>query len=488
MKRKIVCLITIIAVFSLVGCGKQQTKADIALEITSPCDEFATIAEGRDIKVMGNIKGEVPEDAIVKVSLIDEDGTELRYAQGDRNNIYAVSTDWYKGPVVQLADEYKMSEIAYTAPELVNLKGKSPHDATTKCVWTDDSFAALVTSATDKKHGLYCDDYFNLVNENGDAYDAFPEGKYTVQAIISDKDGNVLAEQEKQISIGGSKSTLILRGGSNDMRKLMEKWAIDHESMVLGDLLPGMYGPYYQLSTLAMSYAAEGSEYMSVPVTTMLYNITESSTSYGMELASFVQKPHRTDDSNEAQYYCADIGEFKIADTKCKLVKMPENKMHICRVDAVSEDAEDGVFIMDGHQIADTDLCGDDGWTVSAGNKIAIMGVTAPYQLDDSEIVPNEEKFGFFDYRNGIDTLQFTFESEEKSFTETRKMGMYRLEKAGDEESRCVYEFYSMFDSKLFKSGETYKVTIAAYDRNSELVPSVHNEFEMTVQSEHCTK
>lgn len=482
MRRKIISVIVLITLLAMVGCSNtQQIDSGITLDITSPCDEFTTIAGGRDFKVMGRIEGVVPEDALVKVSLIDEDGTEIRYAQGDKNSINSVSLDWYEGPIVQFADVYEMSEIAYTAPELVDLEDKSPHDATTKCVWTDDSFAALITSATDKKHGLYCDDFFNLVDENGDAYDAFPEGKYTIRATVVDRDDQTLAEAEKKINIGGSKSTLILRGGNNDMRRLMEKWAVDHEGMVLGDLLPGMYGPYYQLSTLAMSYAAEASEYMSVPITTMLYNITETSTSYGMELAAFAQKPHRTDNPNEVQYYCADIGEFDIVGTKCKLVKMPENKMRICRIDSISEAAKDGIFIKDGRQIVDTDLSGDDGWSVTGKNKIAIMGVTSPYQLDDSELVPNEKKYGFYNYTNGIDTLSFTFESEGESFTETRKMGMYRLDKPEDEGSKCVYEFYSIFDGNLFKPGKAYKVTITAYDRNAELVPSVHDEFKMTI-------
>ena len=481
MKKQIVCII--IALLSLAGCSRQQkTESDIALAINSPSDEFTTIASGRDFKVMGSIEGEVPEDALVKVSLIDEEGTEIRYAQGSRNNINAVSLDWYEGPVIQFTDKYELSDIAYTAPELVNLRDKSPYDATTKCVWTDDSFAALIVSATDEKHGLYCDDYFNLVDENGNAYDAFPEGKYTIRVTVFAKGGQVLAEQEKKINIGGSKSTLILRGGNNDMRKLMEKWAVDNGFMVLADLLPGMYGPYYQFSTIAMSFAAEGSEYMSVPITTMLYNITESSTSYGMELAAFVQKPHRTDNPDEVQYYCADIGEYEIAGTKCKLVKMPENKMRICRIDSVSDDAKDGVFINDGHQIADTDLSDNDGWSVSGNNKIAIMGVTAPYQLNGREIIPDKEKIGFYNYCNGIDPLQFTFESEEESFTETRPMGMYRLENPDDEGSKSVYEFYSMFDSTLFKAEKTYRVTVTAYDRKSELVPSVYNEFEMTIK------
>lgn len=484
MKKTIVCLIILFILFSVSGCIEiGHNKTDIVLEITSQSDEIATIAKGRHFKVKGNIKGKVSRDAIVRVSLINEDGMEVRYAQGDRSNIKAVSLDWYKGPVVH-AGEYEMSEIAYTAPELVNLKNKSPYDATTKCVWTDDSFAALITSATDEKHGLYCDDYFNLTDENGNAYDAFPEGKYTIRITILDNGNNILAKQEKKITIGKTKGILIFRFSNKDMRNLMEKWAIDHEYMVLSEMLPGAYGqgPYYQLCTLAMSVAAEGSEYMSVPVKAMLYNITENSNSYGMELASFVQKPHRTDNPDEVQYYCADIGEYEILGTKCKLVKMPENKMHICRVDSVSEEAKDGIFIMDGHQLVNIDLYGDDGWSVSGNNKIAIMGVTAPYQLKDSEVVPNKEMIGFCNYLNGIDTLHFTFESEDESFTEIRQMGMYRLENEEDEGSKSVYEFYSMFDKKLFKAGKTYKVIVTAYDRNSILVPSVYNEFKMTIK------
>ena len=77
----------------------------------------------------------------------------------------------------------------------------------------------------------------------------------------------VLASASEEIEIGRKDGTVIheittgtaIQKGGMD---LLTEWASDENLTILGDLLPGFFGPYYQMSTMPMSVLCETAEYL----------------------------------------------------------------------------------------------------------------------------------------------------------------------------------------------------------------------------------
>lgn len=157
-------------------------------------------------------------------------------------------------------EDTDFSEVAYTSPELAVADKKDPYtsaqDATVKCVYTDNDFYALIVSATDPEHGLADMDGYELVDHKGRPYDALPEGKYQIQVTLSYADGKELAFASKEMEIGRKSGTVIHEITTETAIKnvgmdLLTAWASDENLTILGDFLPGFFGPYYQMSTIA---------------------------------------------------------------------------------------------------------------------------------------------------------------------------------------------------------------------------------------------
>ena len=78
---------------------------------------------------------------------------------------------------------------------------------------------------------------------------------------------------------------------------------------MLNDLLPGMFGPFYQMSTMQLSVSCETAEYLSGKIALLLYGNTAKSTSYCLEVAKYLQLQHTVENPDIASYYAFDLGE-----------------------------------------------------------------------------------------------------------------------------------------------------------------------------------
>lgn len=114
------------------------------IEIKAPSEGELTIAPGRHFKVSGPLSGEIPDDASLKVTLLDEEGKELRYAATDQKGTEHIIPNVVGGDITVFINGADFSEVAYTAPELAVADKDDPaasaHDATVKCVYTDENF------------------------------------------------------------------------------------------------------------------------------------------------------------------------------------------------------------------------------------------------------------------------------------------------------------------------------------------------------------
>lgn len=477
MKKYQIKLFAAIMVMITVSSCQEDTYDEISpekvlVQIYTPSNQEPQIAPGRGVKVSGILAGSVPEDAVVRVSLIDSNGTEVRYAQAEKKGCGNVTNTWYTGPFYQLNPSRTFDEIAYTAPELVvsdisTMAGAK--DATIKCVYTDETFSALITSATDVAHGLPIDDYFNLTDHDGNPYTALPSGHYTVKTTVTNSKGQLCGSEETGLDIGIHKKGVIVHE-NND---LFVPWANENNVAVLIDLLPGMLGPTYNYTCMGLSWSAEYAEYICAPIYIMNYHLYAGGVAQSCEIGNMLQAMGEMDNTARRLIYYYDIGEPKVGNQDGTMVLMDEteHKMEVCRLDEVTADAVNGVYLMDGSQTVSNVLSAADGkWHVKAASTWAVMGVTAPYQLEADEIVESS-KYAFINFTNGLTTMLYTIEGPNGTQEVRLPSGIIRR-KSGEDTSKKVasYEFYNILPAGIFQAGEEYKVTIQGEDKNGKAI------------------
>ena len=467
--------------------GEQVT---VMIEINAPSPGESTIAPGRHFKVSGSLSGKIPHDASLRVSLLDAAGHEMRYAETDQKGTDRIIPSIVGGEITVFDKDTDFSEVAYTAPELAVADIKDPcasaHDATVKCVYTDTDFYALIASATDPEHGLAEADGYELADHDGKPYDALPEGKYVIRAILSSADGKELASASEEIVIGRTSGTIIhemttaaviKKGGMG----LLSAWAADRNLTILSDLLPGFFGTHYQMSTLPMSVSSETAEYLPGKIYMLVYGNTPTSASYALEVAKYLQLEHNTENPDIAEYRVFDLGEPAFAGAQAEIIAFDENeKIRICRIDHVEDTAEDGVFLTTEEQVLGSDTDPSDGWTIEEG-AFAVAGVMKPYQLRDDELVPDDEIFGFYRYLNGADSLIYTFAPADgsDSFNITKAVGVSRIDEPDGESEPALYEFYNVFPADTLKAGNSYEVTVQAYDQKNAAIQGAVCKFTL---------
>ena len=458
----------------------------VKLEIMAPSAGELIIAPGRHFKVSGCLTGVVPDDAVLKVSLLDASGYEVRYAQTDQKGIDRVVPYSCGGKITVFDAGTDFTHIAYTAPELVVTDVDDPqassHDATIKCVYTDDTFYALIVSATDPEHGLAEEDGYDLVDHEGKPYNALPEGEYTVLAVLSSSSGEELASTSEEIEIGRTAGTVIheitnritIEKGGKD---LLHAWAAREDLTILDDLLPGMFGEYYQMSTMPMAVSCETAEYLPGKIKMLVYGNKTSSVSYVLEEARYLQLKNNVENPDIAEYYVFSLGEPCFEGEPSEIVKLEED-VHICRIDHVVDETIDGVFITTEEQVLWSDMDPSDGWTVDSG-AFAIAGVIKPYQLREDEIVPDGEVYGYYNYLNWPDTLVYTFTPGDGSdaFSITKYVGISRIDAVAKKSDPAVYEFYNVFPADTLKEGISYDVDMQAYDREGDAIEGAECRF-----------
>ena len=490
IKSVILLCFTIVSLILLAACSDQVSTQAVKVKIKTPSDIESTIAPGRHFKVSGELSGEIPDDAILRVSLVDEAGNEMRYASADHKGTDRVVPSIIGDDITVFNKDTDFSEVAYTAPELVVADTSDPsesaHDATVKCVYTDTDFYALIVSATDPEHGMTEADGFELVDHKGRPYEALPEGKYIIRVDLSSSDGKELATTYREIEIGRKEGTVVheitnetaIKKGGKD---LLMDWVSDENLTILDDLLPGFFGTFYQMSFMPMSVSCETAEYLPGKIYMLVYGNKATSTSNALEVAKYLQLEHNVENPDIAKYYLFDLGEPAFAGKKAKIIAFGDNdNIQICRIDHVKEGTKDGVFLTTEEQVLGSDTDPSDGWKVTEG-AFAIAGVMKPYQLQDDEVVPDDDIYSYYRLLNGADSLVYTFTPADGSdpFSITKSAGVTRTDKPDGKSDPALYEFYNVFPENTLKRGNSYAVTIQAFDKNGAKIKGAFCKFKL---------
>ncbi|MBO4393646.1 MAG: hypothetical protein J5800_04810 [Spirochaetales bacterium] len=484
-------LLTImILVVLLTGCKTtrpEESNQSLRIKIDYPSDgQGQLIAPNRHFKVIATVEGgAIPDDAVVRVSLLDNNGNEVRYTESSEKGIGKVNHSWMTDS--ELAYRYadldiKLEDVAYLAPELVVRDMNDPmgtcNDATIKCIYTDNSITALITDATEGKYMNDSRGLFHFKDADGTVLESLPEGQYTLRISVSDKDGDIIALAEKPIGIEIPVGMMIFRFGMNEVMNLALQYADEHSLKYLTDPLPGIYGLQFEVADVAPGFQAEMAEYLISPTYIVNYDINQDSVSF-REITFMCQTFGRTDESH---VLCMDIGEADVAGNKGKLIEIPlEAPIHVYRCDIVTDDASDKQFDTTGKQLESTDLDSSDGFKVVAGKPFALSGATRPYQLPSDEIIINTDNPMLSEMTNGMASIEYTFTCDGKVISLTKPTGLARSS-TGEYDMIATMEFYNVFDAGLLEQGKRYEVKMQAIDRNGKAIEGYLTTFCIDVE------
>ena len=446
------------------------------LTITNPDASTAFIDYGRHFMVSGNIlhDEEVPEDAMLMVSLFDEKGKLLRYAKQEHKNdqkLYLQQPGMTFYPAGMDDDRQILRKFGF--PELLVRDLDDPlaslRDATIKAFYDDDSYKAMIVSATDVKHGAFLDDGINYTDEKGNPYDVLPEGEYrvTIQLFHHEK---LLAEIVKEIHIAVKKEAIICRFNPLSHKQAMVDFAHANGIDITTDTLPGYLEPYlgiwiYHMGLLQMFRANDIAFYQQAHISFFSYLMTPDSTSYSTELA-YLREHRNIEDGKEFVYYHYDIGEayLKKADQEGKTILFQEGEyLYTCRVDVVKNTCQENLLYLDERDIirSITDL---GQISIHAGDTIAIMNVLRPENIERKYLTLKEDNT--YEINNEVTTLHYEFCFKDDMITYDRGLMMERI----DDHSigKSVFESYNLFEIPEAMKGTTVSVHITAYDRHGK--------------------
>ena len=457
-------------------------NGDYELVFSVPSGETPMVTYGSHFSVVGKIlhRNELPEDAILTVKLLDGKGQVLRFARQDRKNnpnVFAYHPDLTCYDEALDPEREKMKRFGF--PELMVKDLADPdasmRDATIKCWYSDDTFKAIIVSATDCVHGLICDDGVGFTDEKGVPYTALPRGRYGLVAELSDRDGKLLARVEKVLTIGDRRDQLICRFNPIPHRKNMTAWSERMGFFIMNDPLPGYLDPYlghwdYHMGLLPMYRACDLAMFEGPKVQMFVYLIDPTSTSYETELAylqskGYVALPERF----EAYHY--DIGEAEFGGRTGKIMPFEKDSyLHVYRIDTVNEQAKENVFDLNGDSVISSafDM---DVVKVHAGEKIAITGVVKPWQLDPAAFVLLADNT--YEIRDTVEKIIYVFDDGVQKQRFERVLLMERVDH-GKSIGRSVYEFYNLFSVDETWRGKRVTVEITAADREGEKDQAKH--------------
>ena len=229
-RKNLLIMIGIAALACLAFFLFHQNQPGVKLTITIPSETGNPIAYGRHFIVEGNMEGTVPDNAILRVELINNEGKTVRYAETsvkNNPNLYLFHPDITYAAEDHDPERKMLSDYGY--PELVVEDLDHPMDsfgnAAIKCTYSDNSFKALIVSGTDTEHGQYRNDGIGFTDENGNPYTVLEKGNYTLQAVIKNSSGKVLGSCEKNVAIAPKEEMIIARFQPDAQRMAVWKWA-----------------------------------------------------------------------------------------------------------------------------------------------------------------------------------------------------------------------------------------------------------------------
>jgi len=427
----------------------------------------------RSFMVRGRIDCEstLPDDCHLSICLFDSKKNLVRKVETKKKNgdMYLDYPSLVKYPKGMDDDLKKLKEYGFSilCVDDINKPEESLHLASRKCWYSDKYFEGIIVSGTDISSGLLFNDDLRLVKDDLSSFELLEMGEYELVVSLIGKGINEVVNEK--LVIGKRDSQIICRFHPDNHHKRMEEWVKENNYAIIKDTLPGYLDAYlgvwyYHMGLIKTYHANDLVLYENQVIHMFIYLIDPTSTSYKAELP-YVQRQHLIEKGLFHAYYY-DIGEAIVKGRKAIIKEFKDDEyMSICRIDVVNDDVVENEYRIDESGIKESifDL---DNIKVNANERICIMGVVKPTQMDDEDLIFNEEDNTCL-YKNFHSTIRYKFKVNNKEYVYDHQLMMERFEK--ESIGKSAYEFYNLFTINPKWKNCVVNVEVNCLDNNERM-------------------
>lgn len=474
--KKHKCCLGILALNALLLFGGTTANAgENNIQITVPSEFESTIAPGRNFYVKGTFSeiGFIPDGSRLSVQLKDVSGTVVRNVSTEIKDNKNLSEDLitYHTDATIIKDT-GMPDLVWDAQ---NTETKTNGDI--KCFYNDTGFAAMISGG---KTDNSIDDRLGFTDGLGIPYEALPKGMYQVKVNITSPDGTLLGSTDQEIQIDTTSDKILTRFSGAEHMKKFQAFAAANGFRIYQDPFPGYWS--IDNSTFCENApewrAADATEYTEGNVHFIIYNVKKSSTTYGVELG-LLQNMGAINSRLTSYYYSTgEPGMLGSTDSTIEAFAKGD-KLQLVRAEISETLQEDNVYDVNSADKPTYDMDFSDGISLSENQYLSIFGVTAPIQLDASDIHVNDDNTYILD--NKIQTICYTVTNGEKSFEYKGDVSLNRVENGSKTFSEL--EFKHVIPISADMAGAPLEVHLQGYDTHGNAVDGTQETFILTITS-----
>lgn len=450
------------------------------ITFTVPSDQELTITSGRSFYVQGAFQDlKIPENSKVSVSVVDKNGTVFRNISSDIKGNTSLKTDMITYGTDENLENSGMPDLIWDG-----VNDDSFHDGNRKCYYNDSQFTALIPGGATANS---IDDKMGWIDSTtGKPYTALPDGAYTIQVQVESA-GQLLAAASKEITIGNTSNKILARFSPATHKNRITEFANAGGLRIYNDPFPGYWSASDGLfCEIAPEWrAADATEYTTGKVHFVIYNVRDTSTTYGVELGLLqkmgdIDKPDRlvnyyytTGEPEKLNGVSSDITAFQSGD-----------KLQFVRAELSTEESKDGIYNQDTQTSVNYDMNVYDGVTVKTGESISLFGVTAPIQIEKTDLIENGDNT--FTMKNKIQTVKYHITGDGVDKKYEKEVKLNRI--SGDKDNYSELEFKHVLPVTKEMSGKTLTVEVNAYDAHGNIINGGKETLKITVDGNTASK
>lgn len=511
MKKRLSGLcVTVLMIF----CLAAQTSA-AAITLSQPSATKPTLAPLRDFMVIGHFEDiDVPAD--VRVELYDHKNNLLRRVTSQVDKISGITGKEqlnlnYKSGKYYVYDD-NASLIANPPPDLVaGADGKQFKNPANKAVVNRErEFAALLLGGISKHFDTdYSDPQIG-------SYRDLKPGNYLLKVYaVNANDGSIIAEIKRKLTVRGNENIVFGRFSPDEAsgyahKEKLSAFADSLQARLLRDSLPGYWSRaatdelpevFYEIPQRWRVNDAQ--EYLTAhKVHGVIYNISESSTSQGVEIGALlandlIDNPQKKEPSVSFYYY--DLGDIELeylergrgsVQADGQIVPFPADgngykQNVVTRVEIRPSSlvtAENEYWPKDKQKYVDFKI--EDGVEITQGEYISIFGVTTPIRTADVMKAKEDDSFAASSYlvNNRIMYIKYEITTPSGAEIEVVKPVGLKRHYFVNKIARSIYEYKHILGCDVLNQIGSYKVQMQGLDKQGQTVDRSAAEFIVRVK------
>jgi hypothetical protein len=457
--------------------------ADISFTLQMPAAN-PIIAPERDFYILGQIIGDIPDDAVLTVQLIrNSDSMLMREVFTDiKANKDGIYWDY---PLITLygTDDPLMVKDSLM-PDLIY----DPNNVGTfqeqwrKCYYDDYNYTATFNG------GRYTYDVYPY-DQWGHLYEPILEGEYTVVISAETSGGDLLGTSSFPLTIGYNPEKVMSRFSPPDHYSNIAAFALQHDYTLYTDPFAGLfdtvqflvnYPPGMEIWINRKWRIGDLIEYETGRVHFLIYDVATNSTTWAVELG-VIQATRSVEDPARLVNYYYDIGDIAVGGRAGNFVPFPpDDRLQMVRVDYPLGPTTENYIVYSDLASVKSDFDLSDGVPVTTDSIISFFGVVKPIQVDMSDLDWNEITSEYI-IRNRPSIVEYHIQPQgSQDYYIERNIGLQR-EFSSTNIVESLLEFKNNFYIDPIWANSFVDISLVAYDSHGRLIGETYEEFRLIV-------